>query len=131
MPEGIVHRPDLEKRPVLNPLGCILGVLLQISAIAGALVLFKAATGSWRLLWVLLLPIGAVFIPGIIVALVASYLWPKGPQWPKNPSLPDWFISRYMLSRDLLFDEPFGAALPNEHGVRPRRIQTGRSAAER
>jgi len=131
MPQGIVNRRDLEKRPILNPLGCALGVLLQLTAIVGALWIFRAATGSWNLLWVLLLPVLALVLPGTLVALVVSFLWPKGPQWPKKPSMPEWFISRHMLSRDLLFDEPFGALV---HAERPRnapaRAGGGRAAEQ-
>ena len=62
MPQGIVYRPDLEKRPILNPLGCALAVVLQLTAIVGALWIFRAATGGWSLLWVLLLPVLALLL---------------------------------------------------------------------
>lgn len=101
MPQGILQMDDLGKNRLLNTIGCGLAVLLQLSAIAGALFIFRTVTGGWSLLWIFLLPFGALFLPAIIVAIVSSTIWPKGPQWPRTLNIPDWFVSTYSTRRDI------------------------------
>ena len=100
MPQGMLQTGDLGKNRVLNGVGCALAVLLQLSALAGSLFIFRTVTGGWSLLWVFLLPFGALFLPGIVVALVAFTVWPKGPRWPRALGIPDWFVSTYSMGRD-------------------------------
>lgn len=121
MPEGIYQAQELGKKRVLNAIGCGLAILLQVSAITGALYLFRTATGGWSLLWISLLPIGALFLPGILVAIAASTIWPKGPQWPKTLKLPEWFLSMHSLGlgRDYYY----------EYELKQRRLQERPSEA--
>jgi len=101
MPQGILQMDDLGQNKTLNAIGCSLAVLLQLSTIAGALFVFRTVTGSWSLLWVFLLPLAALFLPGSIVAIVISTIWPNGPKWPKALNLPNWFVSAYSARRDI------------------------------
>jgi len=101
MPQGVLRTGDLGQNRVLNAVGCGLAVLLQLSAIAGALFIFRTVTGGWSSLWIFLLPIAALFLPAIVVGLVASTVWPSGPRWPGALSIPDWFVSTYSMRRDM------------------------------
>lgn len=99
MPQGILPIDAVGQHKTLNYLGCALWALLQIAATAGALLLFRNATGGWDLLWILLLPFGALFLPAIIVLIVYALLWPKGARWPKALSTPRWFNSAQAIAR--------------------------------
>lgn len=101
MPNGIYRMDELGANTILNAIGCILAIVLQISVIAGALNLFRTVTGGGWSWWLFLLPLGAIFLPAILVSIVASLLWPKGPQWPKALKLPKWFISWYPPDREV------------------------------
>ncbi len=91
MPQGIRSFRDLERSPVRGIVGGSLSALLYVAAFAGSLYLFRLATGNWTLWWVLLLPIAALILPGILIAVVASTIWPRGSQWPNAPAPPTWF----------------------------------------
>ncbi len=101
MPQGIVGMNDFGTNRFLNGIGCGLAILLQLSAVVGGLFIFYSVTGGWSLLWIFLLPFGVLFLPAIMVAVVSSTIWPKGPQWPRALGIPDWFVSTYAMREDI------------------------------
>lgn len=98
MPDGVLRKEDVGSNPWLNRVGCFLAILLQLFPLGGALYIFKEVTGSFGTLWVFLLPIGGLVIPALIVSIVVSTVWPKGPSWPDRLGLPEWF--RPLARRD-------------------------------
>jgi hypothetical protein len=105
MPEGVCRKDQFGGTRVLNIVGCGLAILLQLAAIVGALYLFRNVTGGWSLLWIFLLPIGAFLLPALLVSIVATTIWPKGPKWPQSLILPAWFFREYSNSRDIQYLE--------------------------
>lgn len=101
MPQGILPINRIGPGKLLNALGCTLAVILQLSAIAGSLYLFHHATGGWSLLWVYLLPVGALLVPSMIVAIISATIWPKGARWPRGLTLPEWFSHSRVITQDL------------------------------
>lgn len=93
MPEGIKTAADLRPRGVLNTLGCTLGVLLQISALVLTPLVYRWTTGGWEYVWLLVLPVLAVLLPGVLVGIIASTIWPDTePRFPRELSPPKWFF---------------------------------------
>jgi len=58
--------------------------------------------GSWQHIWLLTLPFVALFLPAIIIAIIASTIWPdeKVPL-PPTLALPKWFshLPHYRMLR--------------------------------
>ncbi len=101
MPQGILPIEAIGQNKILNYFGCALAVILQILAIAGALLIFRNVTGDLSSLWVLLLPIAAIFIPVIVVFIAYTLVWPKGAKWPGKLSIPGWYESALAFRRDI------------------------------
>lgn len=92
MPEGIKSAGDLRNFSLLDGLGCLLSALLELSALVMAGMVFYWVTGSWTKIWLLALPLVALIVPILIIALVGSTLWPESkPLFPKNLTAPRWF----------------------------------------
>lgn len=103
MPSGIKPASDVRSFGVLNTIGCSLGVIMQLAALALMFYTFYWATGSWRGVWLLVLPFLALFVPVIIFAIVASTIWPdQGLSFPSTLSLPNWF--RRLASRQIEYE---------------------------
>lgn len=105
MPEGVHSFDELNKRPYLGKIGVALFLITELASIAGALYFIYLTVGTWKYLWFVLLLIGALFIPGVIAAIVSTTIWPKGRQWPNTLILPHWFIARTRPQPDFLTEE--------------------------
>lgn len=93
MPRGIMRTDQIRRLSWLSKLGWILGALVQISAFGATALVFRRVTDSWHNWWLLLLPVLALFVPAIIIAIVAGTIWPTGePRLPATLGLPKWFI---------------------------------------
>lgn len=91
MPQGIRTTESLTKSPFLNWCAGVLIALLFSASFAGAAVIFHSVVGSWKHIWVLLLPFGALFIPAIVIALVAA-IWPdKSSSFADTLRAPAWY----------------------------------------
>jgi hypothetical protein len=79
---------------LLNKLGCTIGAGFQLSALTVSVFAFRWITGSWQHVWVLCLPFIALIIPGVIIAVIASTIWPdEEVRLPSTLALPKWFRS--------------------------------------
>jgi hypothetical protein len=92
VPEGIKSAKALRSVSLLDGVGCLLSALLELSALGIAVIVFHRVTGSWTKLWLLALPLVALIIPLVIIAVVGSTLWPEAkPLFPKALTVPKWF----------------------------------------
>jgi hypothetical protein len=92
MPQGLKTTGALRKSSLLTALGVILGGLLFLSSFAGAAWVFHFYVSTWKYLWVHLLPFGAILVPLLIIALVATTIWPgKAPEFADALHAPSWF----------------------------------------
>ncbi|KPQ26923.1 hypothetical protein [Halomonas sp. HL-93] len=92
MPRGIKTTKELGNKPFLGRLGVGLSILLFLSSFAGSAWLFHWAVGSWSQAWVLILPIVALILPGAIIGMVASTVWPDAtPKFSDSLQTPSWF----------------------------------------
>lgn len=91
MPDGIKHVSELGPRKLRSFTGLVLSGLLYIAALAGAAWLFNTFVRDWSLWWVLLLPIGVLFLPAVLIIFASLTFWPAPIHWPhKLGRLPDW-----------------------------------------
>ena len=113
MPKGILPYSQLSSNRTTNVIGCSLAIILELAAIAATLYVFYTATGSWSLLWLFLLPFIALFLPGAIIAIAYSTIWPKGPTWPAKLKPPAWFLAYSELDARVFYrrDYPEYAAM--------------------
>lgn len=92
MPDGIKNIDEVSSRSTLSKIGPWLATLFVLSSLTVSVFSFYRVTGSWDNVWLLGLPLVALIIPLIIVAVVGSTIWPSGrPSFPKSLSLPDWY----------------------------------------
>lgn len=100
MPGGVHHASELKPRSFWYRVGCTLGIVIQSAAIAVTPFIYKWVTGTWQNAWLLVLPLLALIVPGVIVAIVSATVWPSDdPQFPRELTLPNWFDSRLYLIR--------------------------------
>lgn len=72
--------------------------LLYTAAIAAAVYVFDQAVDDLSLLWVLLIPLAVLFLPGIVGALAIAAVSPSGVKWPSAIRFPGWFLAMHQLS---------------------------------
>lgn len=104
MPSGIRRCDEIRSLGILNKLGWALGAVFLISALAVSVLAFQWITGSWQNVWVLCLPFIALILPAVIIAIVASTIWPEQEvSLPQSLSLPKWFhsLSYYRILRHI------------------------------
>lgn len=95
MPEGIKSGERTRSTGFLNAAGCTLGILLQVAALVLTPLVYRWTTGSWDYAWLLILPILALFVPGLLVGVVASTIWPDSTfTFPSELTPPRWFFGR-------------------------------------
>jgi len=129
MPSGIRRCDEVRSLGLLNKLGCTLGVLFQIAALVVSVFVFRWITGSWQNIWVLCLPFIALVLPGVIIGIVASTIWPdQEVSLPQSLALPQWFRS---LLRYRMLRHPEGRMImsigPSEMDVAPNEDDKERS----
>lgn len=91
MPDGIKQVDQLRSLGLLNGIGCGVAVIIELAAIASVPLIFFWITGSWANVWLLILPFVALFVPAMIVGIVAATIWPNAtPELPATLSLPSW-----------------------------------------
>lgn len=102
MPEGIRRCDEIRNLGLLNKIGGVLSFLFLSLALVLIPFAYRWITGSWQHVWVLALPFVAMIVPGIIIAIIASTIWPseKVPL-PKSLRLPPWFtrLPMYLFQR--------------------------------
>lgn len=112
MPEGIRRCDEIRPIGLLNKVGGVLSFLFLTSALVLVPFAYRWITGSWQHAWVLAFPFVALIVPAIIIAIIASTIWPNEEvPLPKSLRFPQWFtrlpmsiFRRYPgMSRDLLF----------------------------
>lgn len=99
MPTGVRPIYEIKQQDFLNRIGCGAAILLQISAIAGAVYLFLQLGGTWSTFFPLLPALGVLLLPAAVVMVAWLYLWPKGFTWPEKPTVPQWFTNRLLVPR--------------------------------
>jgi len=104
MPQGIQPIYKLSKHRVL---GWIAVIILGTSAIAGAENVFVRFGGQWSSLLPLIPALVVLLLLILIITTAWFLLWPKGPKWPKEPALPDWFIRDTLIPRPPLYDSHY------------------------
>ena len=93
MPQGLKTTQALRKSSLLKWVGGILIGLLFLSSFAGAAWVFYRNVGTWKYIWVLLLPFAAIIVPGLIIAFVSLTIWPgKAPEFADTLHPPLWFL---------------------------------------
>jgi hypothetical protein len=128
MPEGIRRCDEIHPLGLLNKIGGVLVGLLMISALILVPFEYRWITGSWQHVWVLTLPFFAIIFPGVIIAIVASTLWPseKVPL-PNTLALPRWFTRLPMYIFHHHPDMYRGAFFSDDRDLR---IKNGKSEKE-
>lgn len=92
MPEGIRQCNEVQSIGLFNIIGFAFGCLFQIAALVLAILAYNWITGSWTHVWVLALPFVAIILPGIIIAIIASTIWPDQKiRLPSSLGFPKWF----------------------------------------
>lgn len=107
IPGGLPEIHDLQKNPILDTIGCGAAIILELIAIASGLYLYSILAGGLTSLWLSLIPVVALLLPIIVIALIGSTIWPRGPQWPKALVLPHWFESASMHNREYFYEREF------------------------
>jgi hypothetical protein len=103
MPDGIRKSDDVRSLGFINKIGCALGGMFQLSALVLAVFAYRWITGSWAHIWILILPFVALFLPAIIIAIIAATIWPGSDvSLPATLGLPRWFrrLPHYRMLRD-------------------------------
>lgn len=109
MPDGIKNVGETSSESRLSKIGKWLAGLFVASSFAISIISYYWVTGSWENVWLVVLPLIALIVPLIIVALVATTIWPSGrPSFPSSLSLPRWFYS-LRLPPHLLREREFRA----------------------
>jgi hypothetical protein len=91
MPEGIRRVDQLRPKALLAKMGCALAASFELASVASVPFIFHWVTGAWTHVWLLILPFVALFAPAIIIAIIASTVWPEGNlSFPDNLELPGW-----------------------------------------
>jgi len=92
MPEGIRRCDEIRNLGLLNKIGGVLSFFLLSLAVVLVPFAYRWITASWQHVWVLMLPFVAMIAPAIIIAIIASTIWPsKKVSLPKSLRLPPWF----------------------------------------
>ena len=97
MPRGIGKPKEVSERQPkeLKGAGCIVWLVIQVAMLASVPFLYRYITGSWANVWLLLLPVGVIFIPWGLVLL--SLFIPTARtkfKFPEILSPPDWYQER-------------------------------------
>jgi len=102
MPNGLVSILNVRQPQVLKWAAIILSIFLFCSSFAVAAWIFDRVIGDWSRIWILLLPLAAIFIPAIILAIISSTLWPdNSPRFGESLKSPSW----YRRARHMRFSE--------------------------
>lgn len=103
MPDGVRKSDEIRSLGFLNKIGYTLGGMFQLSALILAVFAYRWITGSWAHIWMLTLPFVALFLPAIIIAIIAATIWPDSEvSLPATLGLPRWFrrLPYYRMFRD-------------------------------
>lgn len=100
MPDGIKTAAELSKRNLSGIVGGAVSFIFYLSALALTPFTFRWVTGSWENVWILVLPFVALIVPGVIIAVVGSTIWPKG-----KPTFPRELIGRRRLRSTFMFGD--------------------------
>ncbi len=103
MPAGIRKSDEIRSLGFLNKIGCALGGIFQLAALVLAIFAYRWITGSWSYIWILTLPFVALFLPAIIIGIIAATIWPDSEvSLPTTLGLPQWFrrLPHYRMLRD-------------------------------
>ena len=106
MPDGIKKSPDKSDGIPIPTWGCIIGVILEILAIAAAIYIYFLFVGNWGLLWILALPLIPLIMPSAIFAIFMSvFESQKGFKFPKSLLPPTWYglQGRMMMRHNTLY----------------------------
>lgn len=97
MPDGIKSCDEISTGKVSSKIGPWLAGLFIFSSLVVSILAYNWITGSWQYFWVVTLPLIALIVPLIIIAIVAL-AWPAGgPSFPSTLNLPDWARSLQFL----------------------------------
>jgi hypothetical protein len=124
MPEGIRAASEVTaRRTFWGPLGFILFVLFEVFAFSAVALAYRLVTEDWSSLWLLPLPILALFGPLIIAFIVSETIWPK--QRPDFPR-PLRYRGPAFLSEDIAME--FAVFTNVRHDMERRRLDAARAA---
>lgn len=105
MPDGIKSCDEISAGKVSSKIAPWLAGLFVFLSFVVSIYAYSWITGSWQYFWVITLPLIALIVPAIIIAIVA-WAWPGGPSFPSTLNLPDWvralnliYLSPHVTSR--------------------------------
>lgn len=91
MPDGIKPVDQLRSMGLINKIGCGIAGIIELAAVASVPFISYWVTGSWVYVWLLILPFVALFVPAILIGIVAATIWPnESPSLPSSLALPTW-----------------------------------------
>lgn len=95
MPTGIM-KGDPERHSISFPeLGCVIPLIIQVGVLVAVPFIYRYMTGSWKNVWLLLLPILALVLPiALIMPVILALLNRKSIKFPKPLSPPSWYYRR-------------------------------------
>lgn len=99
MPNGIRKAKDLFKPRSPPTWGCIIAIVVELIALAAVPLTYRFVTGTWKLVWLLGLPVAALVVPPLFFLLVFLILEPGAKfKFPEQLLPPNWYGLRRELS---------------------------------
>ncbi|PZV22825.1 MAG: hypothetical protein DCF12_20065 [Snowella sp.] len=95
MPTGVM-KGDPERNSISFPeLGCVIPLIIQVGVLVAVPFTYRYIIGSWKNVWLLLLPILALILPiTLTLPLILALLNRKRIKFPKPLSLPSWYYRK-------------------------------------
>lgn len=99
MPNGIRKEKDISGPRSPPTWGCVTAIVVELVALAAVPLIYRFVTGSWKLVWLLGLPVAALIVPPLFFLLVFLILEPGAKfKFPEPLLPPDWYGLRRELS---------------------------------
>src|ERR1019366_10275062 len=77
MPDGIQRSDKPPARGVWGKLGVTLWLIAELASVALAFLAFRWVIGSWENAWLIVLPVPALVLPGILAIIISETIWPS------------------------------------------------------
>ncbi len=96
MPNGLIEIREKDREAKVAGWGCLPAAALQLIAIAAVPLLYWKIVGTWKNIWLMILPIGAIILPAALAIIFASLFNPlRSLRFPKLLTTPTWYSERH------------------------------------